>query len=190
MGVFPHGDRAPLRYSRLPHVRGGVSVLYRIKDARTGSSPRAWGCFFRQWTCFRRLLVFPTCVGVFLASDDQINCNLSLPHVRGGVSYRPERPSSSAPSSPRAWGCFCTRGVCIPCRTVFPTCVGVFPQVTSWPGTPTSLPHVRGGVSVITSEQYKKWVSSPRAWGCFSQGLPRRTAFFVFPTCVGVFLAH
>ena len=51
---------------RLPHVRGGVSVLLRRDTPQPGSSPRAWGCFLIA------------AIGRRAAPG--------LPHVRGGVS--------------------------------------------------------------------------------------------------------
>ncbi len=70
----------------LPHARGGVSSSSSVVFVCDASSPRPWGCFSR-WRCsdlVRR--VFPTPVGVFLLSSDQIEMKSRLPHARGGVS--------------------------------------------------------------------------------------------------------
>ena len=52
------------------------------------------------------------------------------------------------------------------------------------------LPHVRGGVSHVRSATSTATWSSPRAWGCFFELVPRVRAVAVFPTCVGVFLIY
>ena len=70
---------------------------------------------------------------------------------------------------------------------VFPTYVGVFPYRLFPHSGNRSLPHVRGGVSVMNELNKEKGMSSPRTWGCFL--LPPGAAFprEVFPTYVGVF---
>ena len=50
------------------------------------------------------------------------------------------------------------------------------------------LPHVRGGVSRVSLYTHHPCTSSPRAWGCFPDGVQKHAAAVVFPTCVGVFL--
>ena len=52
----------------------------------------------------------------------------------------------------------------------------------------SSLPHARGGVSVVSQGRDERHQSSPRTWGCFSLRCSRRVRCFVFPTHVGVFL--
>ena len=136
---------------------------------------------------FLALLVFPTCVGVFLTSNPVRDHNKGLPHVRGGVSLMGRAPWGSTSSSPRAWGCFYPQLYGGSRYHVFPTCVGVFLTRASRPPAGRSLPHVRGGVSAAPALSRFLTESSPRAWGCFrgrkSLALCRR----VFPTCVGVF---
>jgi len=51
----------------LPHMRGGVSKSERISIEAKKSSPHAWGCFLDVILKVSILIVFPTCVGVFLA---------------------------------------------------------------------------------------------------------------------------
>ena len=152
------------------------------------SSPRAWGCFWQR-ICTRTLQpVFPTCVGVFLCNFvGSISC-CRLPHVRGGVSKHMVNLGYIRKSSPRAWGCF--NSICYKeiLHSVFPTCVGVFPGSMTTSFSSVSLPHVRGGVSLISARFGPAASSSPRAWGCFSLPQPPLLAPFVFPTCVGVFL--
>ena len=50
---------------------------------------------------------------------------------------------------------------------VFPTPVGVFPFVTRLMKILVSLPHARGGVSIIMLLIDDNMASSPRPWGCF-----------------------
>ena len=65
VGVFPAKTRPPRGGACLPHVRGGVS-LFRMKIfAKSGSSPRAWGCSAAVMATVPYQEVFPTCVGVF-----------------------------------------------------------------------------------------------------------------------------
>ena len=131
--------------------------------------------------------VFPTCVGVFLFSFIILHRNMRLPHVRGGVSNSSLCRASGRWSSPRAWGCFRCPSGSSPDTVVFPTCVGVFPSVGRYFAFSLCLPHVRGGVSIVTALSWGIPESSPRAWGCFYKALPSCRAVLVFPTCVGVF---
>ena len=110
--------------------------------------------------------------------------------MRGGVSQPiRERPVMNA-SSPRAWGCFFFRVFGEQMFRVFPTCVGVFLLLARVAGFVPSLPHVRGGVSILRVSGLRLLLSSPRAWGCFQQLILQKQAGQVFPTCVGVFLCH
>ena len=116
-------------------------------DSEVASSPRTWGCF-RCFTLSRRVdEVFPTHVGVFLASSRGPDDGSSLPHARGGVSGVQWMRKGEPRSSPRTWGCFRLRGQPAVCQIVFPTHVGVFPCLTGRKSTARSLPHARGGVS-------------------------------------------
>ena len=110
----------------LPHVRGGVSTIaVGIKQARK-SSPRPWGCFSLAGRIFKARRVFPTSVGVFPIAATNALDDLSLPHVRGGVSWLREVDSSLWGSSPRPWGCFYLNRINQRDHSVFPTSVGVF----------------------------------------------------------------
>ena len=170
-------------------MRGGVSYRYRADPGRDVSSPRAWGCF----PPMPPLPPLEVC----------------LPHVRGGVSYFSVCTVLLDASSPRAWGCFSPNWHGSRHALVFPTCVGVFPDIRRTDSVQNGLPHVRGGVSQLLAELDCGFGSSPRAWGCFSipdatgglsrESSPRawgcfelcgkgRKASCVFPTCVGVFL--
>ena len=55
----------------------------------------------------------------------------------------------------------------VPPEQVFPTPVGVFPDLHIARSVLGRLPHARGGVSLqVDVRRQKKW-SSPRPWGCF-----------------------
>ena len=45
VGVFPYWNHATFFRPSLPHVRGGVSAIFRVRGRSLQSSPRAWGCF-------------------------------------------------------------------------------------------------------------------------------------------------
>ena len=126
-------------------------------------------------------------MGVFLAGTASGTALACLPHVRGGVSPALGDFRSLDESSPRAWGCFSSRGSFLSCVTVFPTCVGVFPWRTPRDKRRPRLPHVRGGVSARGLAPVPGHQSSPRAWGCFWLYAKKDGVFAVFPTCVGVF---
>ena len=177
----------------LPHVRGGVSEKKPGYDGRRRSSPRAWGCFPSRVLRRKIIIVFPTCVGVFLTAPllgGELHGlpHVRLPHVRGGVSPSAESSAGERRSSPRAWGCFFSPLSLWGGVGVFPTCVGVFPLSLAQIPSHTRLPHVRGGVSPVVPERKQSAVglphvrggvskagplqgrclwSSPRAWGCF-----------------------
>ena len=131
------------------------------------SSPRAWGCFLAAVQVHESLRVFPTCVGVFLREFFTYEEETGLPHVRGGVSLSNLLSYARQGSSPRAWGCFFFYWPSRNAKKVFPTCVGVFPDMVSPFLVSVSLPHVRGGVSKRRAK--------------------RQREKSVFPTCVGVF---
>ena len=131
----------------LPHVRGGVSKSGQFRYRDVPSSPRAWGCFHRRDGVEDAENVFPTCVGVFLLSHGNASRRTGLPHVRGGVSGDIMAVKYIDRSSPRAWGCFRQTIAVLRAGPVFPTCVGVFPDLRHVFPCNQGLPHVRGGVS-------------------------------------------
>ena len=70
---------------------------------------------------------------------------------------------------------------------VFPTPVGVFPNICPICHVRESLPHARGGVSTTAPSKDVLYTSSPRPWGCFSRLRRGVRPRGVFPTPVGVF---
>ena len=102
--------------------------------ARAGngtSSPRPWGCFSGELNVEVSVIVFPTPVGVFPDPLMLVRALESLPHARGGVSFRAAYAVSVEQSSPRPWGCFYGFADPMGDAVVFPTPVGVFPEAGS-----------------------------------------------------------
>ena len=170
MGVFLEREASKDWLYGLPHVRGGVSSCIGSHVPPKRSSPRAWGCF-------------PFDI-------EERNGVWGLPHVRGGVSETSTFARGDHQSSPRAWGCFFPVVHAGRLTAVFPTCVGVFLFAKHVIRRAIRLPHVRGGVSSSALMRKALRPSSPRAWGCFSSPDTGTVILVVFPTCVGVFLAH
>ena len=54
VGVFPASPVYSSAVEGLPHVRGGVSPLYKVHRLFIESSPRPWGCFYRIESCFHK----------------------------------------------------------------------------------------------------------------------------------------
>ena len=132
------------------------------------SSPRTWGCFLPIATIRVTSAVFPTHVGVFLSVM---------------IFSR-----SMGRSSPRTWGCFCKIAADGRHHAVFPTHVGVFLSLRFSTCLQGCLPHARGGVSAVLTQQLETALSSPRTWGCFFSSYHFLRFRRVFPTHVGVFL--
>ena len=134
--------------------------------------------------------VFPTYVGVFLYSAKSQTLFFCFPHVRGGVSLPLSQKQELRQFSPRTWGCFSSYQSSLRYMSVFPTYVGVFLHRKFQLPMANGFPHVRGGVSTwILMLCLLLWFS-PRTWGCFSLSTRPSSGRCVFPTYVGVFLAH
>ena len=159
-----------------------------VRPAASASSPRPWGCFSYSIKFERRKVVFPTPVGVFLASRTMPAIVRRLPHARGGVSCASDNSRFASRSSPRPWGCFHVFNRDRRMAAVFPTPVGVFLLYVCTFRAFISLPHARGGVSRSSRTRHFKQASSPRPWGCFHKPLSGNLPLTVFPTPVGVFL--
>ena len=142
-----YGEKSSMIVQRLPHACGGVSL-------HSG-----------DWRCPRT--VFPTHVGVFPGDEFMLSKSRRLPHACGGVSTAKDDGDFVVQSSPRMWGCFCFREVIAPCVCVFPTHVGVFPDLARHRPGKERLPHACGGVSCPVVKRDRAGVSSPRMWGCF-----------------------
>ncbi len=144
VGVFPTLSSADYTTLRLPHARGGVSVFALRMGGKTASSPRPWGCFYHRHLGQDIYLVFPTPVGVFPRSNIKRDFIASLPHARGGVSVAMAGCASRKSSSPRPWGCFYFLRNFPSVSFVFPTPVGVFPELLAFGVKCFGLSHARG----------------------------------------------
>ncbi len=164
-GVFPSraGDRGA--HPGLPHARVGVSGREALGTCVL-TSPRPMGCFEPEPQTDAARWVFPTPVGVFLGGKLSTYKLVCLPHARGGVSPPGAPDTVPQASSPAPWGCFRVVRHCFKVSSVFPTPVGVFPQVTMLVRLGRGLPHARGGVSIRSEHQCSHNSSSPRPWGC------------------------
>ena len=151
VGVFPFSVYEGSLRPGLPHTRGGVSVSRILSRLSGMSSPHAWGCFRSSLLPFIFQFVFPTRVGVFLRQDALVLFVGGLPHTRGGVSARGLLVTATGLSSPHAWGCFWSNDGLADALVVFPTRVGVFPDLAAAYRAAGGLPHTRGGVSTTTS---------------------------------------
>ena len=187
VGVFPYVAAVAFRALRLPHACGGVSLFGLAATCSGQSSPRMWGCFYRDDPFHLRGVVFPTHVGVFPSRPQSPPAGCCLPHACGGVSTILYRSSEMRESSPRMWGCFLYLGMVAPLGCVFPTHVGVFLWAKDEVAPPIRLPHACGGVSASIDQHIAALRSSPRMWGCFCDSTCRKVYSNVFPTHVGVF---
>ena len=112
---------------------------------------------------------------------------MRLPHTRGGVSRSLFPLSMHQRSSPHPWGCFLIWWMSCITLVVFPTPVGVFPNLNHQSFLKHCLPHTRGGVSRQQTRPCRKGSSSPHPWGCFRLIMRILGCRPVFPTPVGVF---
>ena len=144
VGVFLTTFQLESFKAGLPHARGGVSEDGDGGWRRLSSSPRTWGCFRGIVPCRISLWVFPTHVGVFLASKYAIVFDRGLPHARGGVSSSVLSALSFTTSSPRTWGCFHAGHGHETQAGVFPTHVGVFLKRRIRSAFGLCLPYARG----------------------------------------------
>ena len=165
--VFLPKSRSKGTVPCLLHVRGGVSLGNFEVGATTGSSPRPWRCFCGPLPYAKSAQVFSTSVEVFLQPSLQYTHELSLLHIRGGVSRSASGLPAVMMSSPRPWRCFL---------------VGRHLRKVD-----SSLLHVRGGVSEVKGEPDQGSLSSPRPWRCFSIASSQVKALQVFSTSVEVF---
>jgi len=108
VGVFLAAITSSVRFRRSSPHAWGVSNQAELASMFVRSSPPVVGCFRDESSNICPGVVFPTCVGVFLADMAEVRTSRCLPHARGGVSG------------------FCK--VEISRGSVFPTRVGVFLQ--------------------------------------------------------------
>ena len=130
VGVFLPASHEQDWRPGLPHARGGVSTRFVGARSVHVSSPRPWGCFRSGVLSCLKADVFPTPVGVFPTSGCGTSSCWCLPHARGGGSLYDAGGAGEGWFSPRPWGCFQFRVDCPRHGLVFPTPVGVCPDIT------------------------------------------------------------
>ena len=174
LGVFPAYAGVFLRKMlyqaeilRLPRIRGGVSSAEVWLYLYMQSSPHTRGCFSFRLCALSSDNVFPAYAGVFLFSRSAPRLICCLPRIRGGVSRAFTRFQSLKRSSPHTRGCFVASFCDMLNTAVFPAYAGVFLPLadTSAPGS--SLPRIRGGVSLQDGGHILVILSSPHTRGCF-----------------------
>ena len=173
--------------SGLLHVRGGVSFSTLNTAASEKSSPRPWRCFRARARLAHAHAVFSTSVEVFPTRSTTTMMQLSLLHVRGGVSERDARGGTRYTSSPRPWRCFHHGLVHFGTEQVFSTSVEVFPPYAHAVSHTCRLLHVRGGVAISRRRPSSRSLSSPRPWRCFLHVDDLQKPKWVFSTSVEVF---
>ncbi len=185
VGMFLDAVATQIAGFSLPHRRGDVSSSAHLPLFVIESSPQAWGCFPSASEPASTAVVFPTGVGMFLDVDVIPVDGRCLPHRRGDVSRAEEPHVARLGSSPQAWGCFRRANRRPRQDKVFPTGVGMFLHKRSHESAQFGLPHGRGDVSGFGS--IYDYLSSPRAWGCFSGHCCEQRGDCVFPTGEGMF---
>ena len=185
--VFPHIQGLHVADEGLLHVRGGVSAHAHDSRTRTQSSPRSWRCFRGAFEETASWHVFSTSVEVFPTRSTTTMMQLSLLHVRGGVSERDARGGTRYTSSPRPWRCFHHGLVHFGTEQVFSTSVEVFPPYAHAVSHTCRLLHVRGGVAISRRRPSSRSLSSPRPWRCFLHVDDLQKPKWVFSTSVEVF---
>ena len=188
-GVFPARNLPSRDMTRLPRIRGGVSVLTVRRSAFARSSPHTRGCFPSSLTIPRSARVFPAYAGVFPPSRSASPDGLSLPRIRGGVSILCALSHFLQRSSPHTRGCFHREDEGHHSVEVFPAYAGVFPPRLRESSRRAGLPRIRGGVSHEELPSDIPEASSPHTRGCFSFSTDFRGNPCVFPAYAGVFPA-
>ena len=114
---------------------------------------------------------------------------ISLPRIRGGVSFTLCAVRRSNKSSPHTRGCF-RQFHRVGCRPpVFPAYAGVFLLSQPFRDGQGGLPRIRGGVSSGFVTGHGSVWSSPHTRGCFLFPALRSAGDPVFPAYAGVFPA-
>ena len=171
-----------------PRVRGDVPPPPFFTFHFHLFSPRARGCSGRRKYPSARIVVFPACAGMFLASTAPSEPVDGFPRVRGDVPSRPARSPACLAFSPRARGCSSALNPENRPHSVFPACAGMFPPQKNAPRPPRSFPRVRGDVPRLVWVGVHHRGFSPRARGCSRFILPTILQGTVFPACAGMFL--
>ena len=173
--------------SGFPHSRGDVPVVRTVQAAITKFSPLTWGCSGEASLEPEPTPVFPTHVGMFLASIIVFIIPHSFPHSRGDVPLTLFLCAADLMFSPLTWGCSLLLFTRFYRFLVFPTHVGMFRDSLHFSLLFVSFPHSRGDVPAETDALLDDKAFSPLTWGCSMMMQPHFVSSAVFPTHVGMF---
>ncbi len=127
----------------------------------------------------------PTCVGSAYPSTSARADTPVHPHVRGERASNFVAASTTAGSSPRAWGAHQGGRAGESVNRFIPTCVGSAHRVCVWLPRSAVHPHVRGERDEVVAIEREAAGSSPRAWGAPLAVLAGHEVVRFIPTCVG-----
>ena len=116
---------------------------------RRPSSPPTRGCFRLVPPLPAAPVVFPAYAGVFLVEFREEVFDDGLPRLRGGVSETKAAATVIEGSSPPTRGCFFPANAIQTRSVVFPAYAGVFLSIPAVTRSHSSLPRLRGGVSLV-----------------------------------------
>ena len=168
-----------------PHLRGEHRVEVGIGIYEFGSSPPAWGTFWRITLLAVLSRFIPTCVGNIVQSPGFSICFPVHPHLRGEHIAKTKTRKIAIGSSPPAWGTYQEHLISGKFLRFIPTCVGNISTVhiASW-FSPVH-PHLRGEHLWFSPFIYLPPGSSPPAWGTYQNDWSELQRSRFIPTCVG-----
>ena len=141
--------------SRIPHARGDGPDFPHITGLPNSYSPRAWGWSGRAAGPARRVVVFPTRVGMVLPRRSLVSADIGIPHARGDGPSMSVSTLTATEYSPRAWGWSDTRSSECVRFGVFPTRVGMVRSRSTLRRCRLSIPPARGrGLPKATQNAY------------------------------------
>ena len=148
-----------------PHGRGELVHAKRCREARGGSSPRAWGTL-ALFDCLDNAVRFiPTGVGNSPGENsDPSRCPVH-PHGRGELKQGLIQVHVDVGSSPRAWGTLSSFTASRADLRFIPTGVGNSRQRLFLRCGVAVHPHGRGKLNTSLPSAASVNGSSPRAWG-------------------------
>ena len=150
-------------------------------------APHAWGLLYDFIVVVVAFVLCPTCVGVTPSHVLRYWLRNPLPHMRGGYSFTGFFNFTAACFAPHAWGLLYKKSLRTRRHSLCPTCVGV--TLTKQIGIQenSSLPHMRGGYSVMRKLKKYKPTFAPHAWGLLYLSDSLQGLQSLCPTIVGFF---
>ena len=134
--------------------------------------------------------MFPTYVGMFLCCLIYSISSSDVPHIRGDVSSGLYPIIYTPICSPHTWGCFYYIFITQIIQMMFPSYVGMYPDLYLCYLMSSYFPHSSGGDSELKCLTPEEIDFSPQAWGCTSLAHLFRVNTPIFPTVVGLFLPN